>query len=52
MTAAGPGRFADRNPLYGASATVVASTEPSACFGPVTLTFALFAVAMAQVVDV
>jgi hypothetical protein len=37
---------------YGFSATVVASTEPFACFGPVTFTFAPFAVATAQVVDV
>jgi hypothetical protein len=37
---------------YGASATVVASTEPSTCFGPVTLTLAPFAVAAAHVVAV
>ena len=31
---------------------MVASTEPSTCFGPVTLTLAAFAVATAHVVDV
>ena len=50
--AARPGGFAYRNPPYGASATLVARTEPSTCFGPVTLTLARFAVATAHVVDV